>query len=158
MRNFEKQPKDFIKLIQIIHIVLILGILLFVTYAAINTKAHLFFSYEEDRLYLLMAIIIAFAGNLSSKFLFLKLIKQIPADASLFQKATKYTVAHIFRIALLEFPALMCIILVLISNNGFYFIIVGLLVGMILVIFPTKNKFENELPLTHQEKSMLEKL
>lgn len=156
--SYSKQPKDFMKSLQIIHIVLLIGVLGFAAYVAISVKDRLFFSYEEDKAFLYLAIIIAFIGNLSSKFLYAKLLKQIPEKADLSQKAIKYSTAHIFRIAMLEFPALMCVIFVLYSNNSFYFILVGILAFMMLALFPTKTKFENDVPLTSSEKSMLEKL
>lgn len=153
-----KQPKDFIKSLQIIHMVLLLGVLGFAAYVAFTAKDFLFFSYERDKAFLYLAIIISFIGNLSSKYLYAKLLKQIPSKASLEDKAVKFSTAHIFRIAMLEFPALMCAIFVLYSNNSFYFILVGILAFMMLAIFPTKSKFENDVPLTNSEKSMLEKL
>lgn len=152
------EPKNFIKSLQMIHIGLLLVVLGFSTYVAIQGKNSLFFSYQDDKAFLYLAIIIAFIGNLSSKFLYAKLLKQIPAKAELSQKAIKFSTAHIFRIAMLEFPALMCAIFTLYSNNSFYFILVGILAFMMLAIFPTKQKFENDVPLTTKEKSLLEKL
>lgn len=156
--SYSKQPKDFMKSLQIIHIVLLVGVLVFAAYVAFSAKDRLFFSYEDDKAFLYLAIIISFIGNLSSKFLYAKLLKQIPAKADLSQKAVKYSTAHIFRIAMLEFPALMCTIFVLYSNNSFYFILVGILAFMMLALYPTKTKFEKDVPLTSSEKSMLEKL
>lgn len=156
--NNNKQPKDFMKSLQIIHIFLLTVVLGFGIYVALGAKDLLFFSYQEDKAFLYLAIIISFIGNLSSKSLYAKLLKQIPEKADLKEKAVKYSTAHIFRVAMLEFPALMCIIFTMQSNNSFYFILVGVLVFMMLVIFPTKNKFENEVPLTNNEKSILEKL
>ena len=74
------------------------------------------------------------------------------------KKAIKYSTAHIFRVAMLEFPAFICIIFAMQSNNSFYFILVGILVLMMLAIYPSKYKFENDVPLTNNEKSLLEKL
>ena len=156
--SYSKEPKDFMKSLQIIHIVLLVGVLGFSAYVAYTVKEQLFFSYQEDKAFLYLAIIIAFIGNLSSKFLYSKLIKQISDKAELSQKVIKYSTAHIFRIAMLEFPALMCAIFVLYSNNSFYFILVGILSFMMLVLFPTKTTFEKDIPLTIKEKSMLEKL
>ena len=158
MNNSNQQPKDFIRSLQIIHFVLLLVIIVFGAYAALNANEQLFFSYKEDKAFLYLAILIAFIGNLSSKFLFSKLINQIPDNANLLQKASKYSIAHIFRMAMLEFPALMCIIFVMKSNNSFYYILVGILVLMILAIYPTKNKFVKNVTLTSKEKSIIEKL
>ena len=156
--NTIKEPKNFIKLLQIIHFVLLMVVLLFAAYVAFTEKDELFFSYQEDKAFLYLAIFISFIGNLSGKYLFTKLLKQIPDKADLTEKSIKYSTAHIFRIAMLEFPALMCSIFVLYSNNSFYFILVGILSFMMLVLFPTKDKFTNEVELTDKEKSMLEKL
>ncbi|MDP2068962.1 MAG: hypothetical protein Q8K04_08345 [Lutibacter sp.] len=158
MSYTNRQPKDFMKSLQLIHFSLLFIIVVFGAYVALNAGEQLFFSYEEDKMFLYMAILISFVGNLSSKYLYNKLLKQIPADANLSQKAAKYSTAHIFRVAMLEFPALMCIIFVMESNNSFYFILVGILMLMILVVYPTKYKFANEVPLSAKEKSMLENL
>lgn len=156
--NRIKQPKDFMKSLQIICVALVGGVIAFAAYVSYTLKDSLYFSYEDDKAFLYLAILISFIGNLSSKFLYKKLIKQIPANADLSQKAVKYSTANIFRVAMLEFPALMCTFFVMESNNSFYFILVGILVFMMLTIFPTKSKFENDVPLTSKEKSMLEKL
>ena len=152
------QPKDFIKTLQIIHFVLLGGVVAFALYIALTTKERMFFSYEENKPFLYLAIIISFAGNLASKFLFSKQINQIDSSATLAQKAVKYSTAHILRMAMLEFPAFMCLFFVLESNNSFYFILVGILILMMLAIYPSKNKFINDVPLSIKEKSMLEKL
>jgi len=158
MSYTNRQPKDFIKSLQIIHFGLLFLVVAFGAYAAISANENLVFSYSEDKAFLYLAILIAFIGNLSSKFLYAKLIKQIPEKATLLEKASKYSTAHIFRMAMLEFPALMCIIFVLKSNNSFYFVLVGILILMILAIYPTKAKFEKDITLTSSEKSILEKL
>ena len=158
MSYTKQQPKDFIKSLQIIHIALVVTVVGFAVYIALRSGGKLFFSYEEDRAFLFLAIIVAFIGNLSSKFIYRKLIGQILLKQNLFQKATKFSTAHVFRMAMLEFPALMCVLFVYQSNNSFYFILTGILVLMMAALHPTKDKFEADVPLTSEEKSMLEKL
>lgn len=158
MSYTNRQPKDFIKSLQIIHFGLLFVVVVFGAYVAIKANENLVFSYTEDKAFLYIAIFIAFVGNLSSKFLYAKLIKQIPEKANLLEKASKFSTAHIFRMAMLEFPALMSIIFVLKSNNSFYFVLVGILILMILAIYPTKAKFQKDVTLTNKEKTMLEKL
>lgn len=158
MSYTKRQPKDFMKSLQIIHVALLAGVFLFAAYIAFTAKGVLFFSYEDDKPFLFLAIIISFAGNLASKFLYRKLLNQISEKADLSEKAIKFSTAHIFRMALLEFPAFMCVFFAMQSNNSFYFLLVAILALMMLVIFPTKYKFENDVTLTSKEKSMLEKL
>ncbi|PCH53644.1 MAG: hypothetical protein COC22_02050 [Flavobacteriaceae bacterium] len=158
MSTSNKSKKDFIKSLQLIHFILLMGVIVFAAYVSITLNEQLIFSYTSGKAFIYMAITVSFVGNLMSKSLFNKLIKKIPKDADLLQKAVKYNTAHIFRLALLEFPALMCIIFVMQSNNSFYFILVGILLIIMLAIFPTKKTFTNEVPLTSKEKSILEKL
>jgi hypothetical protein len=156
--NTSNQPKNFIKTLQIVHFLLLFSVVVFGAYVAIAAKDQLFFSYKEDKAFLYLAILISFIGNLASKFLFAKMLQQIPTKANLDEKIVKYSSAHIFRIAMLEFPAFMCIIFTMQSNNSFYFMLSGILVFMMLALFPTKDKFANEVELTDKEKSILEKL
>ncbi len=151
-------PKNFMKSLQVIHVALLLGVLLFSIYVAYSTKNQLFFSYKDGKAFLYLAIIVAFVGNLASKNLYQKLISQISKDADLKEKVSKFSTAHIFRVVMLEFPAFMCIVFVLNSYNSFYFILVGILVLMMLVIYPTKLKFENDIPLTTKEKNEIQDL
>ncbi|MFA5300094.1 MAG: hypothetical protein WC389_18055 [Lutibacter sp.] len=158
MSYIKKQPRNFMESLQLIHFSFVFIIVAFGAYVALSIGEDLFFSYQEDRMFLYLAIIISFAGNLTSKYLYAKLLRQIPADADLSQKTVRYTTAHIFRIVMLELPALMCVIFAMQSNNSFYFILVGILILMILSAYPTKYKFANEVPLSAKEKSMLENL
>lgn len=152
------KPKNFIKLLQIIHFVLLMSVVVFGAYVAVQAEEQLFFSYKEDKTFLYLAILIAFIGNLASKFMYSKLLNRIPLKIDLLQKEIKYSTAQIVRMAMLEFPAFMCVIFVMKSNNSFYFILVGVLILMLLAIYPTKNKFINDVPLTTKEKSIIEKL
>ena len=158
MSYINRQPKDFMKSLQFIHIALLLGVIGFGVFVVLYFKNSLYFSYTDDRTFLYLAIIIAFGGNLASKYLYAKMIKQISAKSELSEKAVKFSTAHIFRIAMLEFPALMCVIFTMQSGNTFYFILAGVLVAMMIVLYPTKSRFENDVPLSTKEKSMLENL
>lgn len=153
--SHSKQPKDFIKSLQIIHISLLACVLVFSAYVVFTLNDQLFFTYKQDQAYLYLAIMIAFSGNLCSKFLYAKLLKQISWESTFNKKMLKFTTAHIFRIAMLTFTALLCVIFVLYSNNSFYFILAGILTFMLLVLFPTKAIFKKDIPLSIKEKSML---
>ncbi len=158
MSTINQQPKNFIKLLQVIHLVLVASVLLFTSYVFFKDKDVLFFSYEDNRPFLFLAIIIAFGGNLVSKYLYANLLNKITISTDFMLKTIKFSTAHFYRLALLEFPAFLCIFFTMQFNNSFYFILVGILVLMMLAIYPTKNKFKNDVALTNEEKSMLEKL
>ena len=98
MNNNNKQPKDFMKSLQIVHIFLLTGVIGFGIYVFLSAKDQLFFSYQEDKAFLYLAIIISFIGNLASKSLYAKLLKQISEKASFDQKIIKYTINHLIQI------------------------------------------------------------
>ncbi len=158
MSYTNQQPRDFMISLQIIHFILMMVIIAFSAYVSIHLNGMLNFSYASDRTFLFIAITISFIGNLLSKSIFLKLIKKIPENANLLEKTKKYSIAHLLRLILLLLPAFMCIIFVMESHNSFYFILVGILLLMMLAIFPNKIKFANKVPLSDKEKSILQKL
>ena len=158
MSYTNQQPKNFMMSLQIIHYILLMSIVVFAAYVSIHLNGILNFSYSNDRAFLFMAITISYIGNLLSKSIFLKLIKKIPKNANLLQKTKKYSIAHIFRLLMLILPALMCVFFVLESHNSFYFILIGILLFIMLIILPSKIKFANDVPLTDIEKSILQKL
>ena len=158
MENNTNKPKNFIKSLQIIHFALTSSVVVFALYVVFQSGDGIFFSYQENKAFLYLAIILCFIGNLSSKLIYKKLISQITIEMDLSKKAVKYSTAHILRVAMLEFPAFICIIFAMESNNSFYFILVGILILMMLAIYPSAYKFEIDVPLKSIEKSMLEKL
>lgn len=149
---------NFIKTLQLIYTFLIASVVIFALYVAYWQKDLLFFSVKEEKTFLYLAILVAFAGNLASKFMYNKQINQIFLNHSFKEKKVKYTSANIVKIALLEAPAIMCIMFVLQSGNSFYFILVAILMFMMVLSFPSKSKFEQEVPLKGEEKSKLQNL
>ena len=157
MNTSKKGQKDFIKSIQFVHIAMLSSVVIFAVYVIVTSINKLFFSYSEGKSFLYLAILISFAGNLASKFMYAKNMKKIDKNDSFYNKASKFSAAHIVRMALLEFPAFMCIIFVMKSYNTFYFILAAILVAMMVTIYPTLNKFIKDVQLKPDEKSMLEK-
>jgi len=149
--NFSK----FFKSLQAVHIGIMLSVIFISLLLFINTKDALQLNFNGDKTFMFMAIIIGYGGKFVGKMMFNRLISKLPFKAGLALKTEKYRMAHIVRLALLEFPAFMCLYFAFVTNNSFYFIVVGLLVFMMLTIFPSRNRFSEEVELNNDEKTQL---
>jgi len=145
----------FFKSLQAVHIGIMLSVIFISLLLFINTKDALQLNFNGDKTFMFMAIIIGYGGKFVGKMMFNRLISKLPFKAGLALKTEKYRMAHIVRLALLEFPAFMCLYFAFVTNNSFYFIVVGLLVFMMLTIFPSRNRFSEEVELNNDEKTQL---
>jgi len=148
-------PSKFFKSLQAIHIGFMLSIIFISLLLYINIKETLQLNFDGDKTFMFMAIIIGYGAKFVGKMMFNRLMSQLPFKAGLALKSEKYKVAHIVRLALLEFPALMCLYFGYVTNNSFYLIVVGLLVFMMLTVFPSRNRFSDEVELNNDEKTQL---
>lgn len=148
-------PSKFFKSLQAIHIGIMLSLIFVSLLLLILMKDSLVLNFDGNRTFMFMALIIGYGGKFAGKMMFNKLIKQLPFKAGLPLKSEKYKVAHIVRLAMLEFPALMCLYFGYVTNNGFYLLVVGLLIFMMLTVFPSRNRFSEEVELNNEEKTQL---
>ncbi len=148
-------PSAFFKLLQAIHIGMMLSLIFLSLLLFIFLKEALNLDFDGNRTFMFMALIIGYGGKFSGKIMFRKLMRQLPFKAGLALKLEKYKVAHIVRLAMLEFPAFMCLYFTYVTNNSFYLLIVGLLVFMMLTVFPSRNRFSDEVELNNDEKTQL---
>ena len=145
MKESTKQLPTF-KIIQIIYGSLIFGVLVAFNFTA--DFSNLVFFNDNSYAYILPIALIAVI--LLSNFLFKKTIKDIKETDSLFTKITKYQTANIMRGAPLEAFAFFAIF----TNTSF----VVLAILVMLYYFPSKNKFENIITLSTEEKAKLQEM
>ncbi|PCI00437.1 MAG: hypothetical protein COB81_08850 [Flavobacteriaceae bacterium] len=145
----------FFKSLQAIHIGIMISIVFISLLLFINIKESLHLNFEGDRTFMFMAIIIGYGGKFVGKMMFNRLMSQLPFKSGLSLKTEKYKAAHIVRLILLKFPSFMCLYFAFVTNNSFYFIVVGLLVFMMLTVFPSRNRFSEEVELNKDEKTQL---
>ncbi|PCH77197.1 MAG: hypothetical protein COB98_04105 [Flavobacteriaceae bacterium] len=145
----------FFKSIQAIHFGVMISVIFISLLLFINIKEQVSLNFQGDRLFMFMAIIIGYGGKFVGKMMFNRLMEQLPFKAGLFLKTEKYKVAHIVRLLLLNFPMFMCLYFAFVTNNSFYFIVIGLLFFMMLTVFPSRNRFSEEVALNNDEKRQL---
>jgi hypothetical protein len=145
----------FIKILRLIHIGLVSGIVIFALFTIMTHKSRLFFSVETDKNFLYIALIVAFLGNWASKTIYNNTLRKLSINSNFNDKILKYTNAYIYKLAFLEFAAMLCTFLAYKFYNSFYLILVCILIIIMLSKYPSKNKIVNDVPFTSEEKSML---
>lgn len=148
-------PSKFFKSLQAIHIGIMLSLIFVSVLLLIALSNTLVLNFDGNRTFMFMALIIGYGGKFSGKMMFSRLMSQLPFKAGLSLKSEKYRVAHIVRLAMLEFPAFMCMYFTFVTHNSFYLLIVALLLFMMLTVFPSRNRFSEEVELNNDEKTQL---
>tara|TARA_R110002073_G_scaffold72537_1_gene177118 strand:+ start:80893 stop:81366 length:474 start_codon:yes stop_codon:yes gene_type:complete len=116
------------------------------------------FAIDVNDLFTMVVPIVALGGILLSDFLFKNQINKITTSDSLQSKLAKYQSATILKGACLEGPALLAIVATFLSENLSFLGITALLVLLMYLKFPTKDKFVNEVTLSMKEKSEFNRL
>lgn len=146
-------PGSYIKTISIIHFALIAGQVIFALAAFSVTKnVHFDKRSTGDPLFLVVPAVY-FCSIFAGRFIFQKLTASLEGKATLKEKLDGYQTALIVRDALFEAPSLFAIVAFLTSGNLFYFIYTGFAVASMISLRPTREKIEDELKLSFEEKT-----
>ena len=145
------------KIIQIIYGSLIMGVLAFLLFTVFAVTTSIF-EYNDGSIFVFLVPLFFVLGGFLSGFLYNKSISEIVNTDSLFQKLTKYQLANIMRGAPLEGAGLMAVVAFSSTSNYYYLIFAVLSVALMLLNFPSKNKFENLVELSLDEKARLDKM
>jgi len=149
-------PKTFLKTIKIIYLALLTGQLLFFVVAFTQTPRHKFaLDFSDDPLVLVVPLM-AVMSFILSNILFRQQLGIAVNQTTLSGKLTSYQTASIIRFAVIEGTSLFSIVAFLISGNLFFAAIFGLLILMFIVNHPSKDKVENDLNLSYEEKMEME--
>ncbi len=150
--------KEYFRSITIIHIALVFGLLLFcgVTFFLIDRGQNPETDQDLSSTLQLIIPIIAVAGVLASSILSRSKIKSIKSLNELNQKLQQYRSALILKFALLEAPAILCIVGYLLTANLFYLGFGLAIIFAMAIQFPTKEKAIKELELSPEEQQQME--
>ncbi len=145
------QQNSVFKTIQIIYGAFVLGIILFsiFTYFSINPT----FSIYTNDIFMVVVPVTALGGIVLSKFLYSSLINKISSNDDLSSKLAQYQSATLIKGACLEGPALLSIMATFITENSLFLLLALMLVGVMYLKFPKKEKFKEEIVLSFEEKT-----
>jgi hypothetical protein len=148
------QQRATIKTLQILHRALLLGVVLFAAIAFFLQYTGKFSSpvREKDQLLQLIAIAVCFAGGFIGASVFKKRILQTRnSQQSIAEKAAAYRSASIIQWALLEGPAIFCIICFLLVGNLAFLALAAAVLFWLALTGPSKIKIMLLLRLAEED-------
>jgi hypothetical protein len=109
---------------------------------------------DEGNVYLYIAPFVAVAGFLGGRTIFQNQLADISAKASLKDKLNAYSSAFLVRVAFMEAPAIFASIAFFLTGN-----LACLAVGVLMILYfltlnPGREKVEEDLELSFQEKAV----
>lgn len=146
-----------LKTLQIIHIALCAGILLFMLVSILLNREHMIFdaSLENTAPFNPIFPIFGLLAALISIIIFKKLVLKIDNTLNLDSKIMQYQSAFIVSAALLEGGALLNIVGCIITSNAFFLIFAGINLFFLIRNRPTKDKLIRDMQLQYPETERL---
>ena len=99
--------------------------------------------------------IIILGGILGGLMISRNRLKSIKEKQNVKEKLGDYRAVFILRLALLEGPAMMALIVYFLTGNYLYLVYTGLVIVVYLAYIPSKSKIANELELSQSERSLI---
>ncbi|WP_299365619.1 hypothetical protein [Winogradskyella sp.] len=153
------QPKSIIKTMTTLHYAYSFAVLVFGTIALYITDNATMNLNDTNDIFFYLVPILAVGGVMASHFLFNSLLKTVHAKSTLKEKLTSYQSARIIRLALIEGPAILGIVIFITTSNLFYLIISAILLVYMIFLRPTLQIIKQDLNLTvDQNKELREAL
>lgn len=149
--NQPYSPKGIIKTITVLHYAYCISIIVFGTVALFITENPEFnFNNSEDVFFYLvptLAIVAPVIGNI----VFKKNLEQIHEKETVKEKLINYQTARLIRIAFIEAPALLGVVIFLITSNQYYLIFSAVLLTYLITLRPTISVIKTELRLNNEQ-------
>ncbi len=157
--NQPYSPKGIIKTMTILHYAYCIAIIVFGTVTLFITEnTNINFADTEDLFFYLVPAA-AIAAPIFGNFIFKSLLKGIHQKTTLKEKLISYQSARLIRIAFLEAPALLGIVIFMITSNQFYLVISVVLLAYLILLRPTLSTIKEDLDLnSEQEREFREAL
>ncbi|WP_296383040.1 hypothetical protein [Winogradskyella sp.] len=149
--NQPQTPKGILKTITIIYYAYCAAILIFGIVALyITENVEIKIADSEDPFFYLVPVF-AIAIAFLSHFLFQKNLKKTQEKSTLKEKLVQYQSARIIRYAMLEAPALLGIVIFIITSNPFYLLIAAIVLAYLVLLRPTKPILKEDLNLNIEQ-------
>lgn len=149
------QPKKFVEILSIIHIVLCAGLILFAFFVYLKNSEFTARMNQQDILIYIVPIVAA-AGYFLSQLVFKKQIASISREEKLSVKLGKYQIASLIKYALLEGPGILALMAYFWSGNALYLVTGLALIVYLFVQRPKAERIKKELPLTLEEQKQFD--
>ncbi len=153
----ETLNKGVFKTLQIIYSAFMFGIIVFLLVVLYQVNK-LYFLINMDDIFTIIVPLMTLSGIVVSFILNNNFKKMLLPEDTLQVKLTKFQSASIIKGALLEGPALIAIVATFVSGNYFFLLFSIVLLLVMYLQFPSKQKFAQLAQLSFEEKSKLDTL
>jgi len=136
-----------IRILQIIHLALTMGVILFIGVVYINYP-DLVLEYNFNNPIFLLIFFISIAAIIVSNKIYFKKITSIDQNISPQEKFPKYQEAMIIRLAIIEGTAMLNVVSSIYFQNLFYLVIALAMFLIMIYLFPSELKIKNDLQLS----------
>jgi hypothetical protein len=149
----ELTPNKYIKSLSIIHMMLLSGMIMFGGFVLFQFSGGITPALDTNDTLLLLFPVIVIGAILASQAIFKKLIAATENKTDLKSKLASYQTATIIKLALIEGPAFLGIVLSMITGNTAYIAIAIVLVIYFLLQKPTLTKVARDLKLRGDDRN-----
>lgn len=157
MSNHPLQPKNFIRILSLIHYCLCAGLLFFMAFAYWQ-RGGFTVDTEEGDFFVYLVPVVAMVGYFASKFIFQNLIRNLPKEENLQTKLERYQIASLIQYALIEAPAILALVAYLLNSTALYLVIASALMIYLFVQRPSYNRLVRDVPMSFEEKKQFDTL
>ncbi|MEJ7693924.1 hypothetical protein [Daejeonella sp.] len=145
---------SYLKTLKLMYVAFLSSQVLFIVAVLISQKNAYFSLQDEGNVYLYIAPFLAVAGFLGGKTIFQNQLADIAGKASLKEKLAAYSSAFLVRVAFMEAPTLFATIAFFLTGNLACLAVAALMILYFLTLSPGREKVEEDLELSFQEKAV----
>ena len=162
MQTTDQSSDNYFKTIQIIHAVLVLGVLIFAGMIGLNNFLGIEFSdvlaADLHIILLAAALLSSLTGVAVSSFFYKKRLADILKMKTLKNKLENYRSLLLVRYVLVEGPAMFCVVTLMLTNRLEVLPILIVPISYLIYIRPTKDNIITELCLDYKELEELKQI
>jgi hypothetical protein len=148
--------KNFLKSLSVMHLLLVVGLSLFTIWVIFQVNSFNT-STNGEGTYLYLIPVFALLGYFGSQIIFKKMTSKIDLNLKLEEKLKKYQTALHLKFALIEIPSFLGLFTYFNSGNALPLVISICLLAYLAVQRPNKENIINNIPLSTDEKTQIQK-
>jgi len=151
MKNQNIEPANFLKTNSVIFYALLAGMIIMAGMMCLMNPTQNF-DFDLKNQLLVIMLVAMIAGIFGSNFLYNFFKNKIENNNSIGEKIAKIQSANLARLALVEAPALLGIVLYMVESNLAFLMLSAIMILYFLTLKPSKDKILDDMNLTSDER------
>jgi len=151
MKNQNIEPANFFKMTSLIFNALLAGMIIMAGMMCLTNPTQNF-DFDLKNQLLVIMLVAMIAGIFGSNFMYNFFKNKIETNNSIGEKTAKIQSANLARLALVEAPALLGIVLYMVESNLAFLMLSAIMILYFLTLKPSKDKILDDMNLTSDER------